>query len=282
MQITLKKAVAAALVVGAAFAGAAAQAQIITTLPTVTGGSDLVLFATDTTSASFFAQDLGNSLDTIYSKAQVINDGVIPSGTNGSFNTPTSIGGTDAALAAFIASRPSGDNIEWTIFASDNTSSVATGKNLGASRGLITSQLDLTGTQSATLTNTNVTTLSSNVNTFFKNINTLYGSSNTNAVNGYDDGSITSDGLLSPKSWISASYSNGALLGQSQTMYLFATNGAGLSKQSNAYVGGTISISTAGLITVTNASAVPLPAAVWLLGSGLLGLVGIGRRRATA
>jgi hypothetical protein len=43
-------------------------------------------------------------------------------------------------------------------------------------------------------------------------------------------------------------------------------------------------LSTSGDLTYTIAgvSAVPLPAAVWLLGSGLLGLAGIGRRKKAA
>jgi len=40
--------------------------------------------------------------------------------------------------------------------------------------------------------------------------------------------------------------------------------------------------STGDLVYTTSASPVPLPAAIWLLGSGLLGLAGIGRRKALA
>ena len=37
-----------------------------------------------------------------------------------------------------------------------------------------------------------------------------------------------------------------------------------------------------GTVTVTSVSAVPVPAAVWLFGSGLLGLVGVARRKRAA
>jgi hypothetical protein len=41
-------------------------------------------------------------------------------------------------------------------------------------------------------------------------------------------------------------------------------------------------LSAAGLTLTGSGSAVPLPAAVWLFGSGLLGLAGVARRKAKA
>jgi hypothetical protein len=43
---------------------------------------------------------------------------------------------------------------------------------------------------------------------------------------------------------------------------------------------GTVTLTANGLVFSSNAAPVPLPAALWLLGSGLLGLFGIGRRKA--
>ena len=55
------------------------------------------------------------------------------------------------------------------------------------------------------------------------------------------------------------------------------------------YIGGTpfdgiagfINIGSGNSLTVTSVSAVPVPAAVWLFGSGLIGLVGVARRKKT-
>jgi hypothetical protein len=64
--------------------------------------------------------------------------------------------------------------------------------------------------------------------------------------------------------------------GTSQTLYaITGNNGTG---QVQSYVLGQIDLSTNGTLSLTQ-TPVPLPAAVWLFGSGLLGLAGIGRRR---
>jgi hypothetical protein len=50
-----------------------------------------------------------------------------------------------------------------------------------------------------------------------------------------------------------------------------------------SYILGKVTLGTNGTLTfAANASAVPLPAAVWLFGSGLMGLVGVSRRRKAA
>jgi len=45
---------------------------------------------------------------------------------------------------------------------------------------------------------------------------------------------------------------------------------------------GNVTLSASGLVFSTAAAPVPLPAAIWLLGSGLLGMFGIGRRKTVA
>jgi hypothetical protein len=279
MQINLNKAIAAVLAVGAAVASTGADAQIAV-LPNVSGGSDLVLFVSDTTNGDYFAQDLGVSLNsTGVTSASVAAGGVFT--TAGSFSTPTSFAGLDTKLAAFLTSDAAGvsaGDVSYSIMAADDTSSQQTP---GTERALITSTQDYSVvTPSTTFTNGNIKTFVADTKTFFQDINNNYSGSNTSSSYGWGTGTGAAS---APNSFISASLTNGALIGTAQTMYVFGTNGSGLGFASNPYVGGTVNISAAGVITVTNSGGgtpVPVPAAVWLLGSGLLGLIGVGRRRA--
>lgn len=272
----MKTAIKLALIGAALAGGTAAQAATFNVPVTTAGGSDLELFVSDLSNNTYFAQDIGSQLDTIYSKAQVQAGGVSTVGTFTQISTPTSISGLDANLAAFLGATKSTDNVVWTVMAGDRSSTAAT---LGAQRALFTSTLDLSGVSTNAFTNANISTFTSKLNTFTNGVNTLYAGGNTGSE-GYA-GTGTIGETNSAASWVSASFGNGASIGTAQMMYMFATNGAGNASASNVYVGGLINIDSAGNITVTNPmSATPIPAAIWLLGSGLAGLVGIGRRRA--
>jgi hypothetical protein len=272
-MICMKLAIKLALAGTALAAGIANAATVINT-PRTAGGSDLILFVTNTTTNSFFTQDLGNPLDSIYSRFQVINDGVLSSPGVG-LSTPTSIFGYDSALASFLGTTHAGDTVMWSILASDNTKRT---NSLGDQRALLTSTVDLSGS-GKTFTNANVQTFSSLLNTLVNQVNLTYANGTTSSSVGWGD---ALNGKNAPLSWVSTLVGNGAPIGSLQQMYMFGTNGTGASNNANVYLGFDLWIDALGNINILPADGViPLPAAVWLFGSGLLGLIGVGCRRAT-
>jgi hypothetical protein len=64
---------------------------------------------------------------------------------------------------------------------------------------------------------------------------------------------------------------------------LFGFTGNATSGTLNSYILGSATLAADGTLAINAGTApVPLPAAVWLFGSGLMGLVGVSRRRKAA
>ena len=110
------------------------------------------------------------------------------------------------------------------------------------------------------------------------------------ASNSTVSGSLSASGYIGSNSWSSGF--GGSLLfsneqtgfGGTQTMTFFsfdAVDPAFNPSVKTSFTNGQWKVDTA-LGKVSYVSAVPVPAAVWLLGSGLVGLIGISRRRKQA
>lgn len=93
--------------------------------------------------------------------------------------------------------------------------------------------------------------------------------------------SLSYEGTLSPfteGSPVSVSDSNTDILSIARILNGIDTDNNALDFQAGCITPGTANIAGSGDCSMTAVSAVPVPAAVWLFGSGLIGLVGMARR----
>jgi hypothetical protein len=274
----LKTAIKLALV-GAVLAGGAANADVIANTGLSTSGSDLVLFVSDTTSHSYYTYDLGTQLGSLFNISRVVSDAAagndynLATGNVGSFTTSASLGLTAPGLASFLGATAAGDNVKWSILATNTSGgSFAAGSRLFLASAPTDTLFQGEGNSSQASTMAGATT------TFFGNVNAAGGASGplTSTAIGWGVGA----GASAPNSFVGPDFANGGDVGTAQNLYILATYGNG--NDANVYAStNTITLSNAGVLTVSGTTpAVPLPAAVWLFGSGLLGLVGVGRRKA--
>ena len=268
--------IAAAVAVALAGAGAANAAAIV---PSTNNGS-LMFFITDATKSITYTAVLTQDVNSYFTSAQATS----PAPTNGVLNTINGDAGftvnlsTDTNLtgAGGFLSQTGSDALTWGIIAGAYTGTLGSAQRpTGKMRLIGTSDTnaDALAFQETQIVNAAATGLNNDVQAL--NLNLGVGSSTASGV-------ICATGSAACSFYGSSQVVNNPV-GSATTLYAWTGNGSG-NGSATAYSLGTASFGVAGAdilsFTGNGSSPVPLPAAFWLFGSGLLGLAGISRRRA--
>jgi hypothetical protein len=238
-----------------------------------TGSGDLILFIQDVTTGQTYARDTGISVASVYSAST--------NSPNGSLNVNVA---ADANLTTFLGSVAGTDTLQWAVEGGAWTGSGSALRPTGAMAIVTTS-----GTGNATtVAESSLTTKFVNFSTEISNLNAfgLIGATGSTLETGVKatsgDGVWgTVNGVSGDTQWYGALDNSGIALTASQSLYGLTGNGTAGSVAKNSLLG-TLSLDSFGNLTSGGGTPppVPLPAALWVFGSGLMGLFGVGRRRA--
>jgi hypothetical protein len=246
-----------------------------------TNSSDLVLVIYNTTTNAAYALDTGVTINSVLPSSALVSGASLNTSLPG-LNTSYAASST---LSTFLAANPaSGD--QWTIEAAQfNGGGTLAGctngncKTQGNGKGILTS---LVATQDPTQMQT---TVLSSMDLF---INGLQAEETGGQLvfTGKESGTVQygAGGNSAPSNYGMFGRVDSGAMGSTLTMFGFTgNNGTG---NVESYVLDSVTVGTNGTVTfVGNGGApppVPIPAAVWLFGSGVLGLVGVSRRRKLA
>jgi hypothetical protein len=263
-----------ALALGAAAAHASIQSG-------ANGSGDAIVFAE-------VLNSLGSAAVASYAGDTGVSVNSLIAGLSG---TTTVLVG-DANLTKLFAADAPGDILEFAVMGGQNNNgSTAT----AGSYQYITSVANNSTTQ---LNQKNNSSLLSMATDLQQDVGTVNSNINNPAVNSIEGPSPASAGVWDVNNttgtayWGLANLSNGSVSSTVENLYYLTGGGGGnLTHTKNTLLSETATLTSSGLVltvagggggTTTTPPTVPLPPAVWLLGSGLLGLAGVARRKAKA
>jgi hypothetical protein len=276
MKINAKVSAAVASAIAMAGAGAVHAGAIV---PSTNDGS-LMFFLENTTTGQTLTEVLPQDLNSLFSAAQA----TAGSPQGGVINTITGNANfadvfSDSNYTSFISAN-SGATLAWGVLSEGYIGTGATARPTGAARTIATDLLasDVLAVSQAT----GVTTgLPSGFGTDVGNLNIALGAGSSTISSPSILGSNGGAGGTLNSLYGTSINATGIGPGTAVTLYGVTGNGTKIGS-GYAYSLGSIVFNLANAtvsFTGNPVGAVPLPAAVWLLGSGLLGLAGVGRRR---
>ncbi len=273
MEFSVKHFVRTALLAGVALAGSAHASIAIPS----GGNGELFLAVLDTTDNTSYVRGLGVTLDDVLTKSAIGTLGASPAPASPektfTFSLPTI--SADANLTSYLSSHNAA-NLRWGVYggATTATGTSAAKVALGAERFVTTSQ-DHLGVTSTILSSSDLNQQFGALDGYVQSINGTIGGTDLDksSSTGTD---FNGSGLAN--NWFGTGVAGLNPIGAAN-LYVATTSGDKNTTASYYLASAQVQFLNGTLSSIGGVAPVPLPAAVYLLGSGLLGLVGVGRRR---
>jgi hypothetical protein len=257
----------------AAVAAGGSLAHADVTPTTAATGSELVLFVRDVSDNAapnrVYARGLGLTVDSLLTAAGAAGAYSGP-GSAISFSMPTI--GPDSNLSTFLTG---GTNFVWTIMAADTVGSAAFSQ-----RYVTTTQFDATDPLATLPSNSALRTVWSQLSPLLSDLNGVLPDApgSSTAVDG--QWGQTGGAYENASNWFVGGINNENPLGTAANLYVLTNSSTSNLAAGRVFAALDVVLSATGELKA--ASTVPLPPALFLLGSAFAGLAGVARRKKAA
>jgi hypothetical protein len=259
----------------AAIAAGGSLAHADVTPTTAASGSELVLFVRDITDGAapnrVYARGLGLTVDSILTAAGAAGAYTGP-GSPISFSLPTI--GPDANLSAFLGG---GSNFVWTIMAADTVGSAAFSQ-----RYVTTTQFDATDPSATLPSNSALRTVWSQLSPLISDLNGVLPDAPGSSTTTDGEWGQTGSAYENATNWFVGGINNENALGQAANLYVLTNSSTSNLASGRVFAAVDVVLTSLGELKAVSVNAVPLPPALFLLGSAFAGLAGVARRKKAA